>query len=96
MIRAACFAMRVNRRIAFLGRQILAKLLLLALVGVVVYWLFKRYGRRADHTDTPPQPKPAEDMVRCVHCGVNLPRSEAVLSRGEFFCGDEHRQLHQS
>jgi hypothetical protein len=24
-------------------------------------------------------------MVRCAHCSVNLPRSEAILSKGRFF-----------
>lgn len=27
-----------------------------------------------------------EDMVKCAHCGVNLPRSEAIYSGGDFFC----------
>jgi len=31
-------------------------------------------------------------MVRCKVCGVNLPRSEAVLSKGQFYCCDEHRR----
>jgi uncharacterized protein len=34
-----------------------------------------------------------EDMVKCAHCGVNLPRSEAIYSGGEFFCTPEHQKL---
>jgi uncharacterized protein len=30
--------------------------------------------------------------VRCQACGVNLPRSEAILSQGRFYCCDEHRK----
>jgi len=33
-------------------------------------------------------------MVRCVYCGVHLPRSESLTSDGKFFCSDEHRRLH--
>jgi len=73
----------------------LAKLLWLLVVGGLIYWAIKSSVRSNGRKDVPPQAKPPEDMVRCVHCGVNLPRSEAVLSRGEFFCGNEHRQLHQ-
>ena len=32
-------------------------------------------------------------MVRCQICGVHLPKSEAVTSRGEFYCSKEHLQL---
>lgn len=35
----------------------------------------------------------AEQMVRCAHCGIHLPRSEAVLSAGETYCGQEHARL---
>lgn len=35
-----------------------------------------------------------ENMVRCAHCSVHLPRSESITSRGEFFCSDEHRRIH--
>jgi len=34
-----------------------------------------------------------ENMVRCNACGVHLPTSEAVTSRGEFYCSKEHLQL---
>jgi len=32
-------------------------------------------------------------MVKCAHCGVNLPRSEAIFSKGEFYCSVEHQKL---
>lgn len=35
----------------------------------------------------------AEQMVRCAHCGIHLPRSEAVLNAGETYCGQEHARL---
>lgn len=35
----------------------------------------------------------SEQMVRCAHCGIHLPRSEAVLSAGETYCGQEHARL---
>ena len=37
--------------------------------------------------------KLGEDMVRCSICGVHLPASEAVTSRGDFFCSKEHLQI---
>ena len=35
----------------------------------------------------------AESMVRCAHCGIYLPRSEAYLSQGNTWCGPEHARL---
>ncbi|MFA7624448.1 MAG: PP0621 family protein [Pusillimonas sp.] len=35
----------------------------------------------------------AEAMVRCAHCGIHMPRSEAVLSDGKTWCSPEHARL---
>lgn len=34
-----------------------------------------------------------ESMVRCAHCGIHLPRSEAYLLQGQTWCSDEHARL---
>jgi uncharacterized protein len=34
-----------------------------------------------------------EGMVRCAHCGIHLPRSEAVVSRGRTYCSTAHLEL---
>jgi uncharacterized protein len=36
---------------------------------------------------------PAEQMVRCAHCGIHLPRSEAALIGGRTWCSQEHARL---
>lgn len=41
----------------------------------------------------PPRPKPLESMVRCAHCGIHLPRSEALLQDGRTWCGADHARL---
>ncbi len=38
-------------------------------------------------TDTP------EPMVRCAHCQIYLPRSEAILSNGKTWCSSEHASI---
>ncbi|OZI26070.1 hypothetical protein CAL26_01575 [Bordetella genomosp. 9] len=35
---------------------------------------------------------PAEQMVRCAHCGIHLPRSDAALVNGRTWC-QEHARL---
>lgn len=69
---------------------------LILLVGIaIVYLLLKKYFRNLQRTDKPVRPPSAENMVRCAQCGVNVPQTEAFFSRGEHFCSDEHRKLHQ-
>jgi uncharacterized protein len=74
----------------------LIKILLLAIGVWLIYALLKNYRRSVDKEEeaTPPSPI-EEDMVCCAHCGVHLPKSESILSRGESYCSDEHRRQHQ-
>jgi len=73
----------------------LIKLLLLVFGVWLIYTILKKYGRSVEKDEAAAPPSPVEeDMVRGVQCGVHLPRSEAILSRDEFFCCDEHRRLH--
>ncbi len=71
----------------------MGKLLFFALVGVLVYLYFKSTQRRQTLGAGAPRADTVEDMVRCAHCRVNLPRSEAILAHGEFYCSAEHRKL---
>ncbi len=69
------------------------KILLLIGIGFVVWGIFRSYQRSLNMPRTPSHDQPVEDMVKCAHCGVNLPRSEAIYSGGVFYCTPEHRQL---
>jgi uncharacterized protein len=69
------------------------KILLLIVIGLVVYALIRNYRRSLDKPAAPGYEQTVEDMVKCAHCGVNLPRSEAIYSSGDFFCTPEHKLL---
>jgi uncharacterized protein len=69
----------------------MSRLLLLIAIAIVVYLLFKSYRKHPPAQDQ----AVVEDMVRCAHCGVHLPKSESVLSGGNFFCGVEHRDAYR-
>lgn len=84
---------RLTARTNFQG-NLLGKLLVLIGLGLVIYFLLKNYQRKLGQPGSAaPGERGPEDMVKCAHCGVNLPRSEAILSRGEFFCTPEHQRL---
>ncbi len=72
----------------------MAKFLLVIAVFIVVYLFLRSYRGRGDASAPPAAAaKHGEDMVRCRICGVHLPKSEAVTSRGEVYCSKEHLQL---
>jgi uncharacterized protein len=65
----------------------MSRLFLLFAIAALIYLLIRKY-----RTSDAPQSLPdAEDMVRCAQCGVHFPKSEGILSGGQFFCGVEHR-----
>jgi uncharacterized protein len=69
------------------------KILLLIIVGLVVYAVFRNYQRSLNKPPSPVSEQSVEDMVKCAHCQVNLPRSEAIYSGGDFYCTPEHQKL---
>ena len=74
----------------------MAKIILLVLGLLLVYWILKRYRRGIERRNAPPPVKSSEDMVRCEHCGVHLPRSESITTQGQFYCTPEHQREHKS
>ncbi len=65
---------------------------LIVILGALFVLLWLLFGRRRG----PPPPvgsapaEPAEDMVACAHCSVNLPRSEAVQAGALTYCSRAH------
>jgi uncharacterized protein len=69
----------------------MVKVLIIALAVALLLWLL--FGRTRRH-DQPPRSATrggAEDMVSCAHCGVHLPRSEALAARSLHYCSAAHR-----
>lgn len=68
------------------------KYLIVILVVVVAAWILtrsRRTGRSAAETGAAGTAPLA--MVQCNHCGVHLPRAEAVVDDHGTFCSEEHR-----
>lgn len=68
------------------------KFVLFVIALLVLLWLLKSaFARREpppSRGDSSAGPKP---MVVCAHCGVHMPRDEALPGRGGVFCGELHR-----
>lgn len=71
----------------------MARLLFLIAIVVVIYLVLKSFrGRGGDKA----VPTKTEDMVRCAHCGVHLPKGESILADGRHYCSDAHRRAYES
>lgn len=71
------------------------KYLLVLAVVVLVLWAVRRAALPPPPPRPPRPPEPPaqlEAMVRCSHCGLHLPRSDAVAGPdGELYCSPAHR-----
>jgi len=58
--------------------------LILGVIGLVIlYILYKKKDE--------PITKGTEEMVKCRTCGINIPKSEALVSGNNWFCSKEHK-----
>jgi uncharacterized protein len=69
----------------------MSRLLFVFAIVAVVYLLFRSYRKNLSSQDT----TVTEDMVRCAHCGVHLPKGESVRAEGKDFCSAEHRDVYR-
>ena len=65
------------------------KLLIWIVIAWLAYTAWKNYTRR-QHAAASPAPREPEQMVACAHCGVYLPRADAVQEAGGYYCSAEH------
>ncbi|OZI72667.1 PP0621 family protein [Bordetella genomosp. 2] len=80
----------------------MGKLLIWVVIILVAMLVLRIVAARAatKRNAPPPQPparqpggQPAESMVRCAHCGIHLPRSEAIMLEGKVWCSRDHARL---
>jgi uncharacterized protein len=73
------------------------KYLIVVLVVAVIAWLLLR-GRKAERpvarsaaARSPTRESGPQAMVQCAHCGVHLPRGDALLDHRGAFCSKAHQ-----
>lgn len=76
----------------------MVKLLLLVMIIIAVLFITRFITQKKPfiappRKGKPPTPPGAEQMVRCAHCGIYLPRSEALMSNEHTWCSLDHAKL---
>ena len=70
----------------------MARIVLFVIIGLIVWGLLRGFGRsRVSRHEGASRQSSAEDMVACARCGVHMPRSEASINAGSFYCRDNPR-----
>ena len=78
----------------------MGKLLFWIVIIIAVLWVWPiaaRMAARATRARFPRRLPPAQPggggrRQRCAHCGIHLPRSEALLQNGRTLCSADHAQ----
>jgi len=76
----------------------MARFLVLALAVFALIWLLRRsFAEPPEKTETRggnrPRAASEGELVRCEHCGLHLPRGEALERDGRRYCCEEHARL---
>jgi len=68
---------------------------LIAAVAALVWLLRRSFAPKPDRREAPgADPKSSVDeLVRCAHCGVHVPRNGAALRDGRNYCSEAHARL---
>ena len=74
------------------------RLISLGLIAYLIYIVFihrnkkieKSINEKKTTNQTSENEKYTESMVQCSTCSVHLPRSEAYLVNGKFYCTESH------
>ena len=70
-------------------------LIIMALVGLALYFVKKTMGARTPPPDRSRQTSTpdGDKLVECAHCGARLPASDAVWKEGHTYCSMTHRNF---
>lgn len=61
----------------------------IALIAAAV-WLWRRFKKTTASAQAMPKDDEAAPMVRCVQCGVHVPRDKALAQGTQWFCSQTH------
>ncbi|UCV00037.1 PP0621 family protein [Acidovorax radicis] len=67
--------------------------LLVVLAVAIGVWRSRRAPGAATQNTPPPPLALPQDMPACAHCGIHIPKAEALMLGNQAYCCAEHRRL---
>lgn len=74
----------------------MSRLLVVVVIFIAIYLLLKYYRKQVPKKDVLGEDASTrrENMVRCEHCGVHLPKGESIMVDHKHYCSEAHRHAH--
>jgi uncharacterized protein len=74
------------------------KYLLVLLVLLFAFWIWRNNRQTAERDDTPKPraPRGPVAMIACAQCGTHVPEAEVVQGTRGRYCCAEHRRQHEA
>jgi uncharacterized protein len=74
----------------------MSRILIIIVVFIVIYLLLKYSRQQMTKKDVLSEDisKHRENMVRCAHCGVHLPKGESIMVDHKHYCSEVHCHAH--
>lgn len=69
------------------------RLILVILALWLVFLIIRHLLRQSEKPQAKLTNKKEVDTVQCIHCGVHLPKDEAIYEEPDFYCSKEHQRL---
>ena len=69
------------------------RILLIILLIVVIFAMLGKYHRKKVAMDKNKRKLVTSKMVKCMYCGVYVPRQESVAVNDVYYCSKEHHKL---
>lgn len=73
----------------------LIRILIIALLVWLVLRMIKKQLDLYKARKASENPEQIGTMVRCQHCGLHIPKQEAIESANLYYCSQEHRRLEE-
>ena len=72
----------------------MSRILIVIVIFIAIFLLLKYYRKQMPKKDVIDEgsSKPTENMVRCAHCGVHLPKGESIVVDHKHYCSEVHRR----
>ena len=72
----------------------LIRILIIALVVWLLLRMMKNWANKKVQSQKK-EPVELETVVPCHHCGLHIPKTEALESDNKYYCSQEHLRLHR-
>lgn len=69
----------------------------LIIILAIIYLGYRLYlsWQKSKKKPKPEPPKQVENMVRCHHCDLHIPETDAIEHDGQYYCSQKHLQREQ-